>query len=183
MKRIATILTLLVGAMFATAAIAQDDMGAVPATVVDVAVDNEDFSMLVQALQTAGLVETLQGEGPFTVFAPTNEAFEELADELGLTVEEVLAREDLADILTYHVVPGAYTSTDLLEELEGEDDGEITVETVEGSELVVSERIEDQLYLDGSAHLTTIDIEAGNGWVHVIDEVLMPSNGDTETTD
>ena len=108
--------------------------GDMPATVVDIATSNEDFSTLVTALDTAGLVETLQGEGPFTVFAPTNEAFEALLSELEVTAEELLAREDLADILTYHVVPQELLAADVVAAVE-EAGGTAEVETVNGATL------------------------------------------------
>lgn len=76
-------------------------------TIVDLAAANEDFSTLVAAIQQAGLVDTLSGPGPFTVFAPTNEAFESFLQETGMTAEQLLAADNLATYLTYHVIPDA----------------------------------------------------------------------------
>ena len=153
-------------------------MGDMPATVVDIATSSEDFSTLVTALDTAGLVETLQGEGPFTVFAPTNEAFEALLSELGVTAEELLAREDLADILTYHVVPDELLADDVLAAVE-EDGGTAEVETVNGATLSVALDGEN-VVINDSATVTTTDLTAGNGVVHVIDAVLVPSEEDND---
>lgn len=123
----------------------------------------ENLSTLVAAVQAAGLVETLQGDGPFTVFAPTNEAFAALPAG---TLDNLLKPENkdqLAAILTYHVVPGIVRSTDLK-------DG-MTAATANGSNITVS--------LDGGAmindaNVTTADVEASNGVVHIIDKVILP---------
>lgn len=171
MKRIASIFTLIAAVLLATAVFA-DNHNSTPATVVDVAVGNEDFSILVQALQTAELVETLQGEGPFTVFAPTNAAFEALLAELGITAEELLARDDLAAILTYHVVPGNLMAADVLAAVENAG-GEAAVETVNGAAVNVTVEM-GNVYLNGNSQVVMTDIVAGNGVVHVIDAVILP---------
>lgn len=135
-----------------------------PATVVDIAVGSADHTTLVAAVKAAELVETLSGAGPFTVFAPTNAAFEKLPKE---TVEGLLTPEkkpDLAGILTYHVVAGSVKAADLI-------DGQM-VKTVNGKELKVS--IKDGKVMIGSANITAADLVAGNGVVHVIDAVLLP---------
>ncbi|SDE71818.1 fasciclin domain-containing protein [Limimaricola pyoseonensis] len=120
-----------------------------------------NFSTLLQAAEAAGLVETLAGEGPLTVFAPTDEAFAALPEG---TLEELLADTDqLTQILTYHVVEGAVMSSDL-------SDGQM-VATVNGAEAEVS--VGDSVMI-GDATVTTADIEASNGVIHVIDSVLMP---------
>jgi uncharacterized surface protein with fasciclin (FAS1) repeats len=137
-----------------------------PATVVDIAVSDENFSTLVAAVTEAGLVETLQGEGPFTVFAPTNDAFAALLTELDITAEDLLAREDLADILTYHVVAGEIMAADAIAA-----DG-TEVETVNGDTIEVSV-VDGDVMIDG-ATVTTADLKAGNGVVHVIDTVILP---------
>ncbi len=147
-------------------------MSETPATVVDIALSDENFSTLVAAVEAAGLVETLQGPGPFTVFAPTNDAFNALLEELGVTAEELLAREDLGDILTYHVVPQELLAADVLAAVE-EAGGTAEVETVNGATLSVS--VEgDTVMINDSATVTTADLQAGNGVVHVIDTVLLP---------
>lgn len=133
--------------------------------VVEIAVGNDDFSTLVAALQKAELVETLQGEGPFTVFAPTNAAFEKLLTELDITAEELLAQPDLAKVLTFHVVPGKVMAADLT-------DGQKAA-TVNGEE-VTFDLSGDPMVND--AKITSTDIDATNGVVHVIDTVLVPSN-------
>lgn len=180
MKRLITALTL---GLITGLSVAQTDdasggmmsggTGDMPATVVDIATGNEDFSTLVSALDTAGLVETLQGEGPFTVFAPTNDAFNALLEELGVTAEELLAREDLADILTYHVVPQQLLAADVLAAVE-EAGGTAEVETVNGATISVSVDGES-VVINDSATVTMTDLQAGNGVVHVIDAVLVPT--------
>lgn len=169
------ILILLTFGLVTGLAFAQDDTGGMsemPATVVDIATGSEDFSTLVTALDTAGLVETLQAEGPYTVFAPTNEAFNALLEELGVTAEELLAREDLSDILTYHVVPQELLAADVIAVVE-EAGGTAEVETVNGATLSVALDGEN-VVINDSATVTMTDLQAGNGVVHVIDAVLIP---------
>jgi len=134
-------------------------------TVVDIAVGSEDFSILVAALQRVELVGSLQGEGPFTVFAPTNAAFEKLLGELGIEAGDLLAHPQLSEVLLYHVVSGKVMSTDL-------SDG-MMAPTLKGDSITVD--------LDGgvkinSSNVVTADIEASNGVIHVIDTVLVPSD-------
>ena len=132
--------------------------------IVDTAVGAGNFTTLVAAVQAAGLVDTLKGDGPFTVFAPTDEAFAALPAG---TVEDLLKPENkdkLVSILTYHVVPGKVMSGDLTEGMKAA--------TVQGGEVTIT--------LDGGAkgdeaNVTTADIEATNGVIHVIDAVIMPS--------
>jgi uncharacterized surface protein with fasciclin (FAS1) repeats len=137
--------------------------------IVSLAVRTEALSTLVTAVQTADLVETLQGDGPFTVLAPTNDAFAAALEALGITAEELLAREDLADILTYHVVAGSVLSSDL-------SNGQV-VTTVQGGTLTVSITDEGVFFVDangGRAQVTAADVTASNGVVHIIDAVLLP---------
>ncbi len=132
--------------------------------VVDVAISSPDHTTLVSAVQAAGLVETLKGDGPFTVFAPTNAAFEALPAG---TLESLLTPEkkaDLSSILTYHVVSGSVMAADLT-------DGQ-KVTTVQGEELMVS--VKDGKVMINGANVTTADLSGSNGVVHVIDAVLMP---------
>lgn len=133
--------------------------------IVDIAVGNPDFSILVSALQKAELVETLQGEGPFTVFAPTNAAFEKLLGALDISAEELLAQPDLAKVLTYHVVAGKVMSTDLTDGMKAA--------TVNGEEITVN--LSSGVKINDST-VSSADIEASNGVIHVIDTVLVPSN-------
>ncbi|MEP7232912.1 MAG: fasciclin domain-containing protein [Ginsengibacter sp.] len=131
--------------------------------IVEIASGNKDFTTLVAAVVAAGLAETLSGNGPFTVFAPTNEAFAKLPAG---TVEELIKpenKEKLAAILTYHVVVGKALSSDL-------SDGQ-SIKTVNGQEVKVS--VGDNVKVD-EAIVTTPDLEASNGVIHVIDSVIMP---------
>ena len=143
--------------MMSTAAFAAD------MDIVDTAVGAGNFTTLVAAVGAAGLVDTLKGEGPFTVFAPTDEAFAALPAG---TVEDLLKPENkdkLVSILTYHVVPGKVMSGDLTEGM--------TAATVNGADVTIT--LEGGAKVNG-ANVTTADIEATNGVIHVIDAVLMP---------
>jgi uncharacterized surface protein with fasciclin (FAS1) repeats len=129
--------------------------------IVDTAVEAGTFTTLVAAVEAAGLVETLKSDGPFTVFAPTDEAFAALPAG---TVEGLLADpEALAAILTYHVVPGAVMSTDL-------SDG-MTATTVNGADITIGTMGGVTV---NDANVVTADIAASNGVIHVIDAVILP---------
>ena len=169
MKRLSLLFALVFGILFSATVVADNHQ---PGTIVDVAAGNEDFSILVQAVQTAGLVETLSGEGPFTVFAPTNAAFEALLAELDITAEELLARDDLGAILTYHVVAGELMAADVLAAVES-GGGEAMVETVNGASITVTTEM-GNVYLNGDSQVVTTDIAASNGVIHVIDAVILP---------
>ncbi|MEO0493645.1 MAG: fasciclin domain-containing protein, partial [Actinomycetota bacterium] len=132
-----------------------------PGTIVDVAVAAGSFETLVAAVTEAGLVETLSGEGPFTVFAPTDDAFAAALDALGLTAEELLANEALAEILTYHVVAGEVDAATAIS-LDGQ-----SAETVQGEEINIS--VVDGNVMINDATVTTPDVEASNGIIHIID--------------
>jgi len=133
-------------------------------TVVDIAVSNPDFSILVEAVSKAGLVEALSAEGPFTVFAPTNKAFEKLFGELGVSGIEDLSAEQLAPILTYHVVSGKVLSSDL---------SNTSVGTLnEGKSIKID--ITDGVKINES-NVVTADITGRNGVIHIIDKVLIPA--------
>lgn len=138
-----------------------------PGDVVETAIDNGSFETLVAALVETELDDVLRGEGPFTVFAPTDDAFVALLTELGLTAEELLAYPFLADILTYHVVPGYVFSSDIL--AVGED---FTVETVLGQEIEVT-FVDGNVFVDG-AQVVLTDVVTSNGVIHVIDAVIVP---------
>lgn len=134
------------------------------ANIVDVAADTPDLSTLVEAVTAADLAETLQGEGPFTVFAPTNEAFDALpAGELDRLLEPA-NQDELANILKYHVVEGEVMSTDLT-------NGQ-KAKTLEGGTLTVT--INGKTVKINDATVATADVPASNGVVHVIDKVLLP---------
>jgi uncharacterized surface protein with fasciclin (FAS1) repeats len=134
-------------------------------SIVEIALGNEDFSMLVSLLQKADLVETLQGEGPFTVFAPTNQAFEDLLAALDITAAELMAQPDLAKVLLYHVVPAKVMSGDLTDGMQAG--------TAEGSTLSID--LSDGVKVNTSTVISA-DIEATNGVVHVIDSILVPQS-------
>lgn len=141
----------------ATPVVANGTEGAI----VDIAAGDDRFETLVAAVTAAGLVDTLSGEGPFTVFAPTDAAFAELPDG---TVEALLNDiPTLTAILTYHVVPGAVMSGDL-------SDGMMPA-TVNGQTVTIG--VGDGVTVDG-ANVIIADIEASNGVIHVIDSVIMP---------
>ena len=134
------------------------------ADIVDTAVAAGSFDTLVAAVQAAGLVDTLKGDGPFTVFAPTDEAFAKLPEG---TVEALLADpEKLAQILTYHVVPGKVMSSDIAGK-------KAEVASVQGGEISVDAT--DGVKVDG-AKVVSADIEASNGVIHVIDAVILPKS-------
>jgi uncharacterized surface protein with fasciclin (FAS1) repeats len=130
--------------------------------IVDTAVAADNFETLVTAVQAAGLVETLKGEGPFTVFAPTDAAFAEIPAE---DLEALLAdKEKLTAVLTYHVVPGKVMAADVM--------GLDSATTVQGSDVDV-QVVEGGVQVDG-ANVIQTNIEASNGVIHVIDSVIMP---------
>ena len=135
-------------------------------TIVEVASGNPDFSTLVSAVQAAGLVETLSGEGPFTVFAPTNDAF----DALPAGVLDALLlpenKDALTSVLTYHVLPAEVMAADVAA-------GDVA--TVEGSTVTIAT---DGGVMVNDAKVTTTDVDASNGVIHVIDAVLVPPTVD-----
>jgi transforming growth factor-beta-induced protein len=137
----------------------------VPATVVDIALSNADFSMLVSLLQKADLVSALQGEGPFTVFAPTNAAFDKLLAALNISASDLMNQPDLAKVLLYHVVSGKVLSTDLSDGLEAP--------TLNGESVAFDLSSGAKV---NQSNVVSADIEAGNGVIHVIDAVLVPTN-------
>jgi uncharacterized surface protein with fasciclin (FAS1) repeats len=137
-------------------------------TIVEIAAGNPDFSTLVSAVEAAGLAETLSGEGPFTVFAPTNAAFESLPAGTLDTLLKPANKQQLADILTYHVVPGTVMAEDVVP-------GDVT--TVNGATFEVAAENGVVTITDGeggTAKVVTTDIVASNGVIHVIDAVLIP---------
>ncbi|WP_375201605.1 fasciclin domain-containing protein [Hyphococcus sp.] len=141
-----------------------DHHGKAKKDIVDTAVAAGDFTTLAAALEAAGLVETLKGEGPFTVFAPTDAAFAKLPEG---AVENLLKPENkdqLIAVLTYHVLPGKVMSGDIAGKT-------LDVETVQGSTISVDAT--DGVKVD-DASVTKADIKASNGVIHVIDAVVMP---------
>ncbi len=135
--------------------------------IVDNAMGANNVTTLVAAVKAAGLVETLKGTGPFTVFAPTNAAFAKLPAG---TVENLLKPENkamLAKILTYHVVAGRFTSADLTDGL--------TLKSVEGENLKITKSADGKIMVNGTAMVETPDVISSNGVTFVIDTVLMPT--------
>lgn len=148
----------------ATDSVKEEVMAPAPKDIVDVAIGSPDHTTLVAAVTAAGLVETLKGAGPFTVFAPTNAAFAALPAG---TVDGLLkpeSKDALTKILTFHVVAGAVKAADLK-------DGQ-KVKTLQGEELTVA--IKDGKVTINGANVTAADLTGSNGVVHVIDAVLMP---------
>ncbi|WP_372945497.1 fasciclin domain-containing protein [Muriicola sp.] len=150
---------------------------AVPETIVGVASGNENFSTLVAAVQAADLVGTLSSEGPFTVFAPTNDSFSKLPEG---TVENLLKPENkaaLINLLTYHVVAGKFPAASVIDAIKT-NDGSFVVETVQGDKLTLSLDGENVKLIDAQGNASTVimaDVEASNGVIHAIDAVVMPA--------
>tara|TARA_R110002110_G_scaffold184698_4_gene391537 strand:- start:15129 stop:15644 length:516 start_codon:yes stop_codon:yes gene_type:complete len=134
--------------------------------IVEVAAGNEDFSTLVAALQAAGLVDVLSGEGPFTVFAPTNAAFAKLPAGTVESLLEPANKQQLVDILTYHVVAGTVYAKDVVELTEAT--------TVNGADISIAVT-NDGVQINNATVVTT-DIKASNGVIHVIDTVILPAS-------
>ena len=147
-----------------------------PTTIVDVAVGNENFSTLVAAVKAAGLVETLSSEGPFTVFAPTNEAFNKLPAG---TVDNLLKPENvekLKSVLTYHVVAGKFEAAAVIDAI-NKNNGKFTVTTVQGGKIDLSLKDGKVVLTDANGNSSTVamaDVAASNGVIHAIDSVVMP---------
>ena len=158
------------GVVTPKADMAEGDGEAAAGTIVDVASANQDFSTLVTAVKAAGLVETLSGDGPFTVFAPTNAAFAKLPAGTVDTLVKPESKDQLTGILTYHVVAGKVMAADLT-------DGQ-KVTTVNGAVLTVGVADGKVTLTDAAGNtvnVTMADVAASNGVIHVIDGVLMPS--------
>ena len=159
-------LTLMLFILFSSTAIAMAGSGHMK-NLVETAAGNDAFKTLVAAVKAAGLVETLAGKGPFTVFAPTNEAFAKLPEG---TVESLLKPENkdkLISVLTYHVVPGKVMSKDIKPSQ--------MVKTVNGQQVSIKLSY-GKVSIDG-ANVTAADVEAENGVIHVIDTVILPKSG------
>ncbi|WP_109259796.1 fasciclin domain-containing protein [Hyphobacterium indicum] len=133
--------------------------------IVETAINAGSFTTLVAAVQAAGLVETLQGEGPFTVFAPTDEAFAALGEDTINTLLQPENRDQLVSILTYHVVPGEYFAGDLAGQ-------SLSVASVQGDTIDI-DATGDAVLIDG-ATVISADVDASNGVIHVINQVIMP---------
>ena len=132
--------------------------------------DPAEFTVLLAALETAGLVDALNGEGPLTVFAPTDAAFGALLEDLGITAEELLANPDLANILLYHVVSGEFPAADVI------DLAPVDVPTLYEENTISIAVVDGSVVINDVATVISPDVMASNGVVHVIDAVLVPAS-------
>jgi uncharacterized surface protein with fasciclin (FAS1) repeats len=147
-----------------------------PTTIVDVAIGNENFTTLVAAVKAAGLVETLSSEGPFTVFAPTNEAFSKLPAGAVDNLLKPESLETLKSVLTYHVVSGKFDAAAVIEAINN-NNGKYTVANVQGGNIVLSLKDGKVVLTDAKGKTSTVvlaDVPASNGVIHAIDTVVMP---------
>ena len=169
MNKLFLTLTMILGLTFTNQVTAQG-------TIVDVAVENKDFSTLVTALTAADLVSALQADGPFTVFAPTNDAFAKIdAETLGSLLEEK-NKKALANILTYHVVAGKLTATDVVAALK-KGKGMVELKALNGQVITVMQK-GDKIWLKDTngnvSEIVATDVMGSNGVIHVINSVVMP---------
>lgn len=144
--------------------------------IVDIALASDDFSTLVAAVKAADLVATLKSDGPFTLFAPTNAAFDKLPDGTVASLLEPKNKSALAGVLTYHVISGEFSATDIVKaiQLGG---GQANLKTVQGGKLVAKMSGDNVILVDekgGKSVIAKTDIEASNGIIHVIDTVVLP---------
>ncbi|MEL6809884.1 MAG: fasciclin domain-containing protein [Bacteroidota bacterium] len=170
MKKLVFIFTTLLVFSMAQNATAQKQ------NIVDIAVGNEDFSTLVAALKAADLVGALQGDGPFTVFAPKNAAFAKIDSGTLNSLLEPKNKSTLAGILTYHVIPGKLAAGDVVNALK-KGNGKTEVTTLNGDKLMVVQKKGKIWLKDQNGNYSEIiatDVMASNGVVHVIDTVVMP---------
>jgi len=181
MKKISSLIVLALGCTFAGFAAENPMVGGAPMyankNIVENAVNSKDHTTLVAAVKAAGLVDTLEGTGPFTVFAPTNDAFAKLPAG---TVDTLLKPENkdmLVKILTYHVIPGKYTAAKLKKDVM-KAGGTATIKTVQGDNLTFTMDGMDLVVKDEkgtTAHITTANVMQSNGVIHVVDSVLQPN--------
>ena len=144
--------------------------------IIENAVNSKDHTTLVAAVKAAGLVETLSGPGPFTVFAPTNKAFDKLPKGTVETLVKPESKETLTKILTYHVVSGKMSAADLMKAIK-DGGGKATLTTVAGGTLTAMQKGKKIELMDakgGTSTVTIADVNQSNGVIHVIDTVLMP---------
>ncbi len=144
--------------------------------IIENAVNSKDHTTLVAAVKAAGLVETLEGPGPFTVFAPTNEAFDKLPDGTVATLLKPENKAKLTKVLTYHVVAGKYSAADLAA-LIAKDGADAKLKTVAGEDLTLAMAAGKIVVKDAKgdvAHVTIADVNQSNGVIHVVDTVLLP---------
>ena len=164
------------------AASAQDNTTGSDQNIVQLASENNDLTILVAALNAADLASTLEGEGPFTVFAPTDEAFRALPEEVFQALLKAENRQALVDILKYHVVEGTLAASDVTTAIDGTDNGEYQAASLNGD--LAASMMDGTVMLSDPqgtmAHVTQADIMASNGVIHLIDAVLIPENVDVE---
>jgi transforming growth factor-beta-induced protein len=169
LKRFTTgilVLAMVVGTSFTYTATAKDmKKGAPEMNVVEIAISDERFSILVEAVSKAGLVEALSAEGPYTVFAPTNDAFEMLFKDLGVNGIEDLSADQLTPILLYHVVSGKVMAADVTS-------GKVS--TLNEDAMMYIDASSKGVTIDKGSDVVITDIVATNGVIHVIDKVLIP---------
>jgi uncharacterized surface protein with fasciclin (FAS1) repeats len=169
MKKLVFILTTFVALTVTQQATAQK-------TIVDVAVSNENFSTLVTALKAADLVGALQGDGPFTVFAPTNAAFAKIDKEALGNLLKPENKKALANVLTYHVIPAKLMASDVVAALK-KGNGQVEVKALNGGVLTVMQK-DGKIWLKDQngnySEITATDVTGSNGVIHVIDTVVMP---------
>lgn len=165
--------TLLIFAMltfcFSAVSTAQSD-------VVDVAISSKDHTTLVATVKAADLVNTLKGEGPFTIFAPTNAAFDALPKGTLASLLKPEAKSKLSDILTYHVVAGNFKAADVIAAIKN-GGGKFIINTLNGGSLTASLKEKNVILTDANGNVATItatDLKASNGVIHVIDSVVLP---------
>jgi len=169
MKKLTLILTITMTLALFKNATAQE-------TIVDVAIGNEDFSTLVTSLKAADLVGALQADGPFTVFAPTNEAFAKIDSNTLSSLLEAKNQKALSNILTYHVISGKITATDVVAAL-NKGKGTVELEALNGQVLTVMQK-DGKIWLKDTngnySEIIATDVNCSNGVIHVIDSVVMP---------
>lgn len=145
-------------------------------TIVDIAASTDDFSTLVTALKAADLVGALQGDGPFTVFAPVNSGFAKIDSNALNSLLEPAGKEQLSGILTYHVVSGKLAAADVVKALEA-GKGKVELTTLNGATLTAVKK-DDGIYLQGAnggmSKIAKTDVMASNGVIHIIEDVVMP---------
>ena len=147
-------------------------------TIVEVAQGNDDFSTLVAAITSADLGETLSGTGPYTVFAPTNDAFDKVPQATRDELMSDAGKQDLTNILTYHVVEGDTDAAALMKAIEDAGEGGYEMTTVNGATLTAMMDGDNVVLTDAAGNTATVtmtDVDASNGTIHAIDTVLMPS--------
>ena len=169
MKKLVLILTITMSLALSQNATAQE-------TIVDVAVGNEDFSTLVTALKAADLVGALQGDGPFTVFAPTNDAFAKIDSKTLGSLLEAKNQKALANILTYHVISGNLNATAVVDALK-KGNGTVELKALNGQVLTVIQK-DGKIWLKDAmgnySEIVATDVMGSNGVIHVINNVVMP---------